>query len=144
MSEKLFESSFFAFMKTQATLTAKISERIFPLGGTPQGAPFPYMTWQIIDNLHVHSQAGPSGLANPRLQIDAWAETQFAASELAKIIRLILDGFKGTMGEPGNETKVRLISIDNDEQQFTPPNDATQTGAYRSQADYLVWYETEV
>ena len=144
MSDVLFTASFFEFMAAQATLTAVVGQKIYPFGETPTGTPLPYVTYQIIDNLHVHNQGGPSGLANPRLQIDSWAETEYDAALLAKIIRLILDGFRGTMGDPGNETIVRVAVNDSDNEQFSPPNDATQKGAYRVQADFLVWFVEEV
>lgn len=144
MSDILFQTSFYDFMSNEATITAEVENRIYPFGSTPEKTPFKYITWQIIDNLHVHNQGGASGLANPRLQVDSWAETEIAAARLSKIIRLVLDMFRGTMGEPGNETEILLIAIDNDNEQFIPPNDATQKGAYRVQADYLVWFEEEV
>lgn len=144
MSDILFQSSFYQFMVAQAELTAEIGTKIYPFGSTPTKTILPYVTWQIIDNLHVHNQGGASGLANPRLQIDTWAETESAAALINKIIRRILDTFRGTMGDPGNETIVRLAAIDSDNEQFSPPNDATQKGAYRVQADYLVWFVEEV
>ena len=144
MADVLFQTSFYAFMIAQPTIAAEVSERIFPLGSTPQGTEFEYITWQIIDNVHVHNQGGASGLANPRLQIDSWAETELVAARLSKIIRRVLDMFRGTMGEPGNETEIRLIVIDSDNETFVRPNDATQKGAYRVQADYLVWFVEEV
>lgn len=125
-------------------LTDEIAEKIYPFGSVPTGTEYPYMTWQIIDNLHVHNQGGASGLANPRLQTDIWSLTEYEAALIMDILRKALDMFRGSMGDLPDQTEVRLIAIDSDNEQYTPPGDMTQQGAYRATADFLIWFEEGV
>jgi len=142
--DNFFPESFFFFMTTRATIVAVVQDKVFPFGATPTKRELPYITFQTIDNLHVHHQGGPSGLANPRLQIDMWHTSQSEAAKLSDIVRKELDGFRGTMGQPSAETEIRLIAIDSDNEEFDPLGDGAQQGAHRVQADYFVWFKEDI
>ncbi len=132
------------YVTNYAAITAEIGDRFYPFGNAPIGAARPYATYFIDDNLHVQNQGGPSGLANPRVQIDIWDDTKFKAAEVLDIFRIALDNFRGTMGTLANERTIRKIVIDSDREDFVPPTDGRETGFYRATADFLVWFVEEV
>ncbi len=136
----MIQKSLFEYLITVTDLTDEVQQKIYPFGSVPTKTDFPYITWQIIDNIHVHNQGGASGLANPRLQTDIWSATEYEAARIMDILRKALDMFRGPMGESPDQTEVRLIAIDSDNEQYTPPGDMTQQGAYRATADFLIWF----
>ena len=139
----MIQVSLYQYLLSVTDLTDEIGTRIYPFGSVPTGTVRPYLTWSIIDNLHVHNQGGASGLANPRLQTDIWADTEYDAARIMDILRKALDVYRGPMGDP-DITEVRLISIDSDNEQYIPPGDMTQQGVYRTRADFLIWFVEEV
>jgi hypothetical protein len=79
-----------------AGLTALVSTRIYPRRA-PQEVTAPYVIFQRISTIRDHSHSGPSGLANPRYQFDAYAATPEEADAISDQIRLALDGYTGTV-----------------------------------------------
>lgn len=136
----MIQVSLYEYLISVTELTDKVGNKIYPFGAVPTGTDLPYITWQIIDNLHVHNQGGASGLANPRLQTDIWTVAEYDAALIMDILRKALDMFRGPMGDLPNQTEIRLIAIDSDNEQYTPPGDMTQQGAYRARADFLIWF----
>lgn len=132
------------WVKANGPMTALIVGRFYPFGSAPIGAPRPFMTYFIDDNLHVQHEGGPSGLANPRVKFDAWSDARLEAATVIDTLRKELDNFRGTMGTGGNAITIRKIVIDSDREDFVPSTDGRETGFYRSSADYLVWFVEEV
>lgn len=79
-----------------ATVSA-ITTRCYPVG-IPQNPTWPLMVYGKITGVREHSLQGPTGMATPRYQIEAWAETYSGAKSLAKAMREALDGYRGTVG----------------------------------------------
>ena len=127
------------WLQAQTELTDELGSRMYPIGAVPEPTPKMYLTWQMIDRPHVHNQDGSSNLANPRIQFDIWAESEYDAARVMDILISLLDTFRGTMGDNPNETTIRLIAIDTDGELYTPPTDSRQMGAFRSTADFLFW-----
>lgn len=132
------------WVKANAALTALIDGRFYPFGSAPIGAPRPFLTYFIDDNLHVQHEGGASGLANPRVKFDASSDERLEAATVIDTLRKELDNFRGIMGTGGNAITVRKIVIDSDREDFVPSTDGRETGFYRSSADYLVWFVEEV
>ena len=132
------------YLMSVSDVTDEISDRFYPFGGAPIGGDRPFATYFIDDNLHVQNQGGPSGLANPRVQIDIWSDSKLEAARILDIFRIALDNFRGTMGTGANERTVRKIVIDADREDFAPPTDGSEKGFYRASADFLVWFVEEV
>ena len=70
--------------------------RVYP-GKLPQNPTFPALTYQRASGARVSSIYGPSGLANPRFQIDVWAQTFTSMVDVAALVREGLDGFRGVV-----------------------------------------------
>ena len=141
----MIQDALFYYLTNDATdLIAEVQEKVYPFAAVPTGTVRPYITYQIIDNVHVHNQVTASGLANPRFQFDIWADKEYDAYRILDILRKTLDKFRGVMGEAGNEKTVRSIAIDTDNEIYVPPTDGKQQGIYRASGDFLVWFVEEV
>jgi len=136
----LIQPALFQFLSSITELTDVIETKIYPAGAVPTGTQLPYLTWNKTDNVHTHHQGGSSGLAEPRLQLDIWATTEYAAALTFDILRRNLDGFVGTWGVGADEVTIRVSILETDREDYSPPDDGTQRGAHRASGDFLVWF----
>lgn len=74
------------------SVTGLVGARIYPMQ-MPQGTVLPAVTYQRISTVRAQGFAGSLGLADPRIQIDAWAETYPVAKALGHAVRQALDGY---------------------------------------------------
>lgn len=79
------------------TAVKAITTRCYP-GMIPQNPTYPLIAYFKVTGNRDHHLGGPSGLAHPRFQVEAWATTYDAAKALANAIREALDGYSGTQG----------------------------------------------
>ena len=101
---------------------------------------WPALTYQRIgDGRRVWSHAGPGGLVETRLQLDAWARdtpTDRGAAltaHLADALRRALDGFVGRWGT----VAVQQVRLDSERATYDPD---TPARLWRRSQDYLIWY----
>jgi hypothetical protein len=90
------ELAVYTLLKDAAGVAALVAGRVYPLQA-PQNATAPFIVYQRISSRRVRSVDGPSGLAQPRIQVDAYAATYAGAKALASAIRTALDGYRGTV-----------------------------------------------
>lgn len=113
--------------------------RIFPIK-VPQGERRTSIVYSRISNVGDHHMQGASGLSRPRVQIDCWAPTANAASELADLVKELIDGFKGSIlwGEasPEEAIVVQGIFFDSERDNYDAAIDM-----YGVSRDYIVWFE---
>ncbi|MEW6223194.1 MAG: DUF3168 domain-containing protein [Chloroflexota bacterium] len=96
-------------------------DRIYPRR-MPREPVFPLVLYRRIDTARGLSHTGPDGLASPRIQLDVWAEDPDQADAVADELRVLLNGYRGAMGDvPVGLSRV-VADLDDDE-----PN----TGLYR-------------
>ena len=79
------------------TAVKAITTRCYP-GKIPQDPTYPLIVYYKVTGMRDHHLQGPSRLAHPRFQVEAWALTYDAAKALANAIRGALDGYTGTQG----------------------------------------------
>ena len=92
-----------------AGLSALVGIRVYP-SLLPQKVTYPAVRYSRVSGERLRSHSGASGLAMPRFQIDAWAETYDEAKAVAKQIRLALDNFSGTVAT----VKIHAAFLDSD------------------------------
>jgi Protein of unknown function (DUF3168) len=86
------------FLLADAAIAAAVGgPRVFPVV-LPQGERRASLVYTRISDVGDHHMGGPSGLARPRYQIDAYAALQDDADSLARLVKDRLDGFRGLMG----------------------------------------------
>ncbi len=96
MSVDTIEKAIRSILVNDSTVKA-ITTRCYP-GKIPQDPTYPLIVYYKVTGMRDHHLQGPSGLAHPRFQVEAWATTYDAAKTLANAIRVALDGYKGTQG----------------------------------------------
>ena len=74
-----------------------ITTRCYP-STLPENPTYHLILYAKVTGERINDLSGPSGMAHPRFQIEAWAETYAAAKSLANAIRVCLNGYRGTSG----------------------------------------------
>jgi hypothetical protein len=148
MTVKDIRPALVAFLNADAGIAAAIEtsvtrqnggSRCFP-GKLPQGTVKPSYVYTLISDPGDYHNDGPSTLAHPRYQLDAWAQTLDAATSLANLIKDRIDGYRGEMGSGATLVNVRGVFRDaSGREEF----DETAR-LWRNGRDYLIWFDERV
>jgi len=115
-----------------ADVTAVISSRVYP-GIMPHGYTLPAIVYQRISSERPHTlDQGNIGRVFSSFQIDCYAESYSTVRDLADKVRLVLDGFSGSLGGEADVGGIHLMS---DRDLFEE-----ETELYRVTHDYLIPY----
>lgn len=106
------------------------------------GATVPYITIAQISTDHEHHMGGASGLAQARMQIDVWADSETNRNTVSEALRDAFDGYSGTMGD--DSVNVRSVFLAEEAETYEPPTDGSQQGVYRNRMDFTIWYVESV
>ena len=79
-----------------ATVTAKVGARIFPLVVRKETT-WPMLTYNLLSSTGEYTLAGPMGWRTAQIDMTAWATDYKPAKELAEAVRAALDGFSQAM-----------------------------------------------
>ena len=79
-----------------AGIAALVGTRVYPQLAD-ENATLPFLVFQRISGPRVPDLAGPTGLAQPRFQVDAYSESYLTAKNVATQVRLALDGYSATV-----------------------------------------------
>lgn len=86
-----------SFLLGSAPIAAAAGTRIYPIK-LPQGTTGASIVYNRVSGGGDYHFQGLSGFAKHRFQIDAWAPTAQAATDLADLVRDRIDGYRGDMG----------------------------------------------
>lgn len=86
-----------ATLLADAAVLAAVEDRIYP-SILPQNERRQSVTYQEISGQGDHHMQGASGLAQSRVQFNAWADNPDDAYDLALKVKAALDGYSGTVG----------------------------------------------
>ena|SRR4026207_1493356 len=120
-----------SFLLADVNISAVVADRVFPLV-LPQGQTQPSIVYSRISGIGDHTTSGPSGLARPRFQIDAYAQSADDADALALMIKSALDGFAGLMGT----ITVQGVFYETERDDFYP-----EINMHRASRDYFIFFE---
>ncbi len=101
----------------------------------------PFITYQTVAGNKIRSINGPSGLAQKTFQIDAYSDSAIGSKEIARDIRLILDGFRGTVTIGADSVRIGGVSMQS-ERDFIEDN--VNPKLYRASVDYLFTYDEDI
>lgn len=126
-----------SFLLGDSTISTAVGgSRIFP-GALPQGEKRASIVYTLVSDQGDYHNAGPSTLARPRMQLDAWAPTLDAATSLANLIKNRIDGYRGEMGSGATLVSVRGVFRDGGGREEY--DDAAEL--WRNGRDYLIWFD---
>ena len=120
-----------------------LGTNLFP-DRAPEDAPDTYGIYYVISGVHHHHMEGAAGLANDRFQVDVYSKVPDTADEIQELIRLAIDGYRGTItGMGGNVYISRILALgDNDVAE--PPAGGSDSPYYRYSKDFDVWYKETI
>lgn len=117
-------------------LVTLLGDRVYPVR-LPQEATLPAILYFKVSGVRVHSLRGPSGLARPRFQFDAYAEGSGGygvVKQAAESLRKILDGFRGIV----DDCNIQYILLDTEEDPYEE-----EPELYRVSMDFMVMHNEE-
>ena len=115
-------------------VTDLVGTRIYP-NLLPQSPTYPALTYQQVSGPRIESLQGHSGLAHPRFEFNAFAETYIEARDIIEQVRLALEGFSGTVDSVDIDGINLLDSRDFFEDSL---------GVHRRDMDFEVWHHEAV
>ena len=80
------ESTLFATLDNDATLTGLLASRIYP-GVAPDNADYPYITYQSITGEAHNRIAGAANTDRKVVQVNCWSKSYSASKEVADAVR---------------------------------------------------------
>lgn len=100
-----------AHLLADAGVSAIAATRVYAKS-LPQSPTYPALVIHNVSGTSEHSQDGPSGLAEPRFQIDCFSPRKASSVLLVLAVQTALDGFQGTMGGGGG-VSVDAVFVEN-------------------------------
>lgn len=117
-----------------------VSEAVFARI-VPQNQRAPFITFQRVTGNKIRDINGPSGLAQTSFQVDVYADAYLECKQLADAVRLILDGYRGTVTIGADSVRIAGVSFQA-ERDFI--DDGVDPKLYRSSVDYLFMYDEDI
>ena len=127
------ELAVYTLLINAPAVTAIVGTRVFPVR-VSQSAAYPYIRYMRAAGARWRSTQGPSGKAQPLIQVDCYAATYAEVKTLANAVRQTLDGYRGTVAG----VRVGSISLETDEDM---EEDGPEPIPYRVSMDFLVTHE---
>ena len=129
------EEALISHLLTCAPLVNLIGDRIKPFHIPPKEL-LPCLTLFRVDTPRIvtHQSAGASSdLIKPRIQCDAWANTQLETKEITQLVQEELHGKRGEIGVAPNRIVVGFIL----QESSNPLNDLA-SGMFRWMSQYIL------
>lgn len=126
-------------LAADATVSGKVGTRI-STDALPQSQTLPAIAYRIIDTVGGEILApGINDVSRARLEVECYAATRAAATELADDVRLSLQAFRGDIGSQ----QINGITMVTGEQYFDDPVEAgSDIRRYVTTQDFFVHYRT--
>ncbi|WP_211909160.1 tail completion protein gp17 [Tardiphaga alba] len=123
------------FLLADIGIAAIVGARVYPLK-IPQGINQASIVYTRMGGPGDYHMQGPSHLARPRIQIDAWALTGDASVALAGLIKDRIDGFSGVMGSGGDAVTVQGVFQVDEREDYD-----NATKLHRVGRDFIFWHD---
>ncbi len=120
-----------ALLISDPTCSAAVQGTVYPLL-LPEKAALPTATFQVISDVPTYTLDGLT-FAKARVQIDAWGLAYGDASNVAQVIRTVLERYAGTLP---NGLLLSSSEIDDGPIDYYEPD----SRLYRAQTDYVLYY----
>ena len=121
-----------------AAVSSMAGSRVYPLLA-PKTASLPFITWRRAGISREHTLAGPMGMPNVSVEVQSFATTYEDVRELADRVRLVLDGYGGTV----NNVEVKNVSLENEADDFVQLAGGDLPPVYQvTQTFNVLWQES--
>jgi len=116
-------------------VTSIIGTRIYPVLA-PASAALPLVTWRRSGIERGQTLAGPVGLPRVSVEFSIYGTTYEQAREVADSMRVVLDGYGGTV----DNTTVRQTSLEDESDDFVTLAGADMPPVYQITQRYDLWW----
>lgn len=117
-------------------VTALVSARIYPVLA-PANAALPFITWRRSGIQRSQTLAGPMGMPRVSVELDTYAATYEGARDLADRVRVVLDGYSGTV----DNTQVNHVSLEQEQDDFVTLGGSDLPPVYSVKQTFDVWWQ---
>lgn len=118
------------------SVTSIVASRIYPVLA-PAQAQLPFVTWRRSGIQRSQTLGGPMGMPRVSVQLDSYATTYEGARDLADRVRLVLDGYSGTV----DNTQVNHVSLEQEQDDFVTLAGSELPPVYSVQQTFDVWWQ---
>ena len=103
----------FTLLKSNATVTSIVGERIYRHGNAPEGVARPYITWFVVSGMPELNVSSTPCTDRDMVQIDCWSESDSQIETLAYAVRAVLDsaGIANRIVQDSRENDTKLYRI---------------------------------
>jgi hypothetical protein len=127
-----------AALVASGPVSALVGSRIFPILA-PQTAALPFIVWRRSGISREHTLSGPMGVPTVSVEMQLLANTYEQARDLADKVRVVLDGYGGTL----NNTEVKHVSLEQESDDFVQLAGGDLPPVYQVTQTYnILWQET--
>lgn len=136
----MIETALKQYLGSKAALTALVPAARMVCMDRPQAtATLPMLVLKRVSSDHEHNLDGAAGSAVVTVQIDVWASSYSSAKTVAEMVRTVLDGYSGSMGDVSTGVfAVGVVWLVSQIDLYTPPADKSQTGVYQTSLDFAI------
>lgn len=129
----MMEEALLNYLRSYAPLTALIASRSFWMV-LPQGYLPPYLLLSVVSSIPNTTFDGESGLAQARIQFDAYSREYLTSKNIGRAIQARLGGKRFT-------NMSIMFRCFKDSERDTFETDATPDKLYRNSLDFLIWHK---
>lgn len=127
------QEALIAYLLAYSALTALVGQRI-NWTVTPQASADPRVVLTVVSDVPEYADDGEAGLAETRVQVDVYAATYKAATDIARLVFARLSAVSDTIGG----VDFQDIEMVNSSSSFETPPDGVNL--YRVRQDYMIWH----
>jgi hypothetical protein len=120
---------------SSTAVTSLVSSRIYPVLA-PASAALPFVTWRRSGIEREQTLGGPMGMPRVSVEYSIYGTTYEEARQTADAMRLVLDGYGGTL----DNTEVKQASLEDESDDFVQLAGADLPPVYQVTQRYDVWW----
>lgn len=117
-------------------VTSIVESRIYPVLA-PASSALPLITWRRSGITRSQTLGAPMGVPQVSVEYQIFAGTYEAARDVADAMRVVLDGYGGTV----DNTTVRQTSLENEVDEFVQLQGSDLPAVYQITQTYDVWWQ---
>lgn len=127
------------YLVSKSSVTDLVSTRVFP-SVLPQAATLPAVVYTVVTGVPNDDVLGSSGSVTAGIQLDVYSDSHITSNNIGEQIRLVMQGFSGTMG---SET-VGAVRLTNRYEMYEKPVDGSDLGRHRVLLSFDITYLNEI
>jgi len=134
-------SSLRDFLTNDVGISQVVANRVYandlPRNKGQIDSAFPCIVMHQISHVPSHSQSGPSGYAEYRMQLNLWGKSFDAVEALSHLVRTALDGYRGSMPILG-DGQITVESCFFDSEDFDVEESGEGHDLHLARQDFLI------